>query len=108
MTVSVEVANTGALRGKEVVQLYLTDLVSSTTTPVRALKGFAKIDLRPGQKRTVRFMLHPADLALLDESMNRIVEPGEFEVRVGGLKRRFTVLPVEKPYDERKMSHDRT
>ena len=89
--VSVKVSNTGKVRGKEVVQLYVNDVVSSTSTPVKALRRFEKIDLKPGERRTVRFELVPDDIELLDENMNWVVEPGRFEVMVGGLKRSFEV-----------------
>ncbi len=90
--VRVDVANTGHLAGKEIVQLYINDMVSSTTTPVKALKGFRKISLDPNQKQSVRFTLTSDDLSLLDENMQRVVEAGKFEVMVGGLKKRFEVV----------------
>ena len=89
--VTVEVRNTGKLCGKEVVQLYVNDRVSSVTTPVKVLRRFAKIDLKPGERQTVSFTLTPDDLRLLDEDMNWTVEPGEFAVMVGGLERVFEV-----------------
>ena len=89
--VSVEVRNTGERAGKEVVQLYLNDLVSSVTTPVRVLRGFEKVDLQPGEARTVTFALGPDDLKLLDVDHHWVVEPGEFEVHVGGLRASFEV-----------------
>ena len=90
--VKVDVANTGRLRGKEIVQLYVNDMFSSTTTPVKALRGFKKISLKPKEKRTVRFALSSRDLSLIDENMQRVVEAGAFEVIVGGLKKRFQVV----------------
>jgi beta-glucosidase len=81
--VSVDVKNTGSLKGDEVVQLYLNDELSSVTTPVKELKGFAKIPLEPGEKKTVKFKLRPEDLALLDRDLHPVVEPGIFEVQVG-------------------------
>lgn len=89
--VSVEVRNAGDRAGKEVVQLYLNDVVSSVTTPVRVLRRFAKIALEPGESRTVTFTLGPDDLRLLDVDLRWVVEPGEFEVWVGGLKTSFEV-----------------
>ena len=89
--VSVDIRNSGSREGKEVVQLYLRDLVSSVTTPVKVLRGFKKINLKPNQGRTVNFVLSAKDLALLDEYMEWIVEPGVFEVMVGPLKRKFKV-----------------
>ena len=89
--VRVDVENTGSHEGKEVVQLYVNDLVSTVTTPVKVLRGFQKINLKPAAKKTVSFTLTPDDLSLLDENMQRVVEPGAFEVMVGGLKKRFRV-----------------
>ena len=89
--VRVDVRNAGAVAGKEVVQLYVNDVVSSVTTPVKALRRFKKIQLAPGEKKTVLFTLNHDDLALLDESYEWTVEPGDFEVVVGGLKKTFSV-----------------
>ena len=90
--VKVDVANAGRVAGKEVVQLYINDLVSTTTTPVKALRGFRKISLNPRQKQTVSFTLTSDDLSLLDANMQLVVEPGRFEVMVGGLKKCFKVV----------------
>ncbi len=92
VTVSVKVANTGKRDGKEVVQLYINDVVSSVTTPVKVLRGFKKISLKPGRKMTVEFTLGPDDLALINEKMETVVEPGDFEVKVGSLKKTFRVI----------------
>jgi beta-glucosidase len=83
LTVEVDVTNSGTRAGAEVVQLYLRDDVASVTRPVRELRGFERIELRPNQTRTVRFTLHPRDLAFYDQQMRRIVEPGFFTVWVG-------------------------
>ena len=90
--VSVDVQNAGQREGKEVTQLYINDVVSSTTTPVKALRGFRKINLKPKEKRTVSFVLTDKDLSLINEHMQRVVEPGTFEATVGGLKKRFKVI----------------
>ena len=82
--VSVGVANSGHRRGDEVVQLYLRDDAASVTRPVRALKGFHRLTLNPGETRTVTFTLHADDLALYDLTMRQVVEPGGFTVFVGG------------------------
>jgi beta-glucosidase len=82
-TVTVDVTNTGARAGDEVVQLYIRDRVSSVTRPVKELRGFERIGLAPGEKKTVRFTLGPEALRLTDESMARVVEPGLFDVMVG-------------------------
>jgi beta-glucosidase len=81
--VSVDVTNTGKRKGDEVVQLYLKDVVSSVTVYETQLRGFERIVLQPGEKKTVTFTLHPDDLALLDKNMNWTVEPGAFEVQIG-------------------------
>ncbi|GAA3952300.1 glycoside hydrolase family 3 N-terminal domain-containing protein [Hymenobacter algoricola] len=81
--VAVDVANTGPVAGDEVVQLYLRDKLSSVVTYDSQLRGFERVPLRPGEKKTVRFTLRPDDLALLDSNMNFVVEPGQFEVLMG-------------------------
>jgi beta-glucosidase len=81
--VSVDVANAGGQAGEEVVQLYLTDPIATVSRPVQELKGFRKIALKPGEKKTVEFTLTPEDLSLLDRNLERVVEPGEFRVMVG-------------------------
>lgn len=90
--VRVDVRNSGKVKGKEVVQLYVNDVVSSVTTPVKALRGFEKVELEPGQKVTVEFDLGSEDLKLLDLDMNWVVEPGQFEVLVDTLKKTFEVV----------------
>ncbi|MDE6086187.1 MAG: glycoside hydrolase family 3 C-terminal domain-containing protein, partial [Muribaculaceae bacterium] len=81
--VTVTVTNTGDRKGKEVVQLYINDKVSSVTTPVMSLKGFTKIELNPGESRNVKFHLSPADMGLWNSAMQYVTEPGEFELMVG-------------------------
>ena len=83
VSVSADVLNTGEREGCEVVQLYIRDVISSVSTPVKELRGFGKIQLKPGEKRTVSFTLTPAHLSLLDRHLESIVEPGVFEVMVG-------------------------
>ncbi|WP_160717221.1 glycoside hydrolase family 3 N-terminal domain-containing protein [Chitinophaga solisilvae] len=96
--VSVDITNTGKRKGDEVVQLYLKDLVSSVTTYVMQLRGFERITLQPGEKKTVHFVLHPDDLSILDRNMNTTVEPGDFEVLIGTssedikLRQGFTII----------------
>lgn len=81
--VSLEVKNVGKRKGCEVVQLYINDLFSSVTTPVKVLSGFSKIELEPGGKKKVEFTITPYQLSFLDRHLERIVEPGTFEVMVG-------------------------
>ena len=82
--VSVEVTNAGAIPGEEVVQLYLSDLEASAPVPIRSLQGFRRVSLNPGETRRVEFTLMPRQLSLIDATGARIVEPGEFELSVGG------------------------
>ena len=82
--VSVDVSNTGKRSGEEVAQLYLHPVTSSVITPAKALRGFQRIHLGPGQTQTIRFHLEPEDLAVFDQKSRWIVEPGIFEVMVGG------------------------
>ncbi len=81
--ISLDVKNSGSVKGDEVVQLYINDVVSSTSRPVIELKGYEKVSLDPGQTKTVKMKLTPEELALFDRDMNVVVEPGIFEVMVG-------------------------
>jgi beta-glucosidase len=83
ITVSFDVRNTGSREGDEVVQLYTRDVVSSVTTYEKNLRGFERVNLKPGETKTVTFTLTPDDLALWDRSMRFVVEPGEFKVMIG-------------------------
>ena len=89
LSVSVTVTNSGHRAGKEIVQLYLSDLVASLSPPGKRIKRFAKIYLEPGQSRTLTFRLRPDDLSFIGANNKPLVEPGEFEVTVAGLKERF-------------------
>jgi beta-glucosidase len=80
---SVEVRNVGERAGDEVVQLYGRDLAASIARPVRALLGFARVALEPGQARRVTFAVHPSRLAFFDPAMRFVVEPGAFLFSVG-------------------------
>lgn len=81
--VLVELTNTGARAGTEVVQLYVRDRVSSVTRPVKELKGFRKVRLAPGATTTVELAITPESLAFHDIHMRYVVEPGEFSIMVG-------------------------
>jgi beta-glucosidase len=83
-TVSVDVKNISGVRGQEVVQLYIRDEVSSVTRPIKELRGFQRISLEPGELKTVTFTLGPDELSFLNRDMNRVVEPGTFDIMVGG------------------------
>ena len=86
-TVSIDATNTGQTAGDEVVQLYIRDLVSSVTRPVKELKGFKRVTLEPGETRTVTLDVTPDRLAFYDIDMSRRVEPGEFLIMVGSSSR---------------------
>jgi beta-glucosidase len=83
LTVRVDVRNTGKVAGDEVVQLYVRDLVSSVTRPVKELRGFKRVTLAPGAATSVEFKLDREALAFYDKDMKWVVEPGTFEVMVG-------------------------
>jgi beta-glucosidase len=84
-TLSVDVTNIGERPGDEVVQLYVHDILSQRVTrPVKLLKGFQRITLQPGECQTVSFPVGREQLQYLDESMEQVVEPGQFELMVGG------------------------
>jgi beta-glucosidase len=85
--VLVDVTNTGKREGAEVVQMYMRDAVSSVTRPVKELKGFQKVTLPPGEKKTVTFDITPDLLAFYDVNMKYVVEPGEFFIMVGNSSR---------------------
>ena len=82
--VSVNVSNTGDYDGEEVVQLYINDVYSSVTTPRKALKGFKRVFIKKGETKEVIFELTPEELAIWNRDMKRVVEPGKFQVMVGG------------------------
>jgi beta-glucosidase len=81
--VTVEVRNTGNVAGDEVVQLYVRDVVSSVTQPVKKLRGFQRVTLAAGAATTVKFTIGPEALALWDKDMKYVVEPGAFEIMAG-------------------------
>ncbi|MBL8206239.1 MAG: glycoside hydrolase family 3 C-terminal domain-containing protein [Blastocatellia bacterium] len=81
--VSVTIKNTGTRAGDEIVQLYIRDVVSSVTRPVLELKDFKRISLAPGENKSINFVITPDKLSFLDMNMNRVVEPGAFEIMIG-------------------------
>ena len=89
LSVSITVTNSGRRVGKEVVQLYVSDLVATLSPAGKRLKRFAKVYLEPGQSRTLTFKLHADDLSFIGSDNKPVVEPGEFEVMIAGLKERF-------------------
>ncbi len=84
VSVQVDLENTGARPGDEVVQLYLKDAETSLPVPLLQLQGFTRIHLAPGEKQTAQFTLTPAQMSFADESGKWVLEPGEFKVWVGG------------------------
>ena len=97
ITVSAEISNTGKYAGTEIVQLYVRDLVGTTTRPVKELKGFKRIWLEPGEKEKVLFSLSCNELAVLDKEYKPVVEPGKFNVWISsnsgeGLMGEFEII----------------
>lgn len=89
LKVSVNVKNTGSRVGKEVVQLFVTDQYGSVSRPVRQLKGFEKIELAPGETKTVTLTLTEDELSFINNDNKRVVEPGDFIVQIADLKDSF-------------------
>jgi beta-glucosidase len=87
--VEVTVKNTGSREGKEVVQLYLNERFASVTPPLKRLKRFAKVSLGTGESRKITFELTSDDLSFIGADNKRVVEPGVFDVRIGGLQQTF-------------------
>lgn len=83
VTAEVTVTNTGDREGKEVVQMYIRDMVGSITRPVKELKGFEKISLQPGESKTVSFTIDRTALEFFNYDLEKVVEPGEFKVFIG-------------------------
>ncbi len=87
ITARITVTNTGQREGKEVVQLYVRDLVGSITRPVKELKGFQKISLKPGESKEVTFTISANDLKFYNSELKFVAEPGDFKVFIGGNSR---------------------
>ena len=81
--ISVDVTNTGNFDGKEIVQLYIRDLVGNVTRPLKELKGFQKINLKKGEKQTVTFDISVEDLKFYNSDLKHVAEPGDFEIFIG-------------------------
>ena len=81
--VSVEIENIGRQPGVETVQLYLRERFTPVSTPLEQLRGFERVELAPGQKKTVIFNLGPEDLKLLNKDMHWVVVPGTFDIMIG-------------------------
>jgi len=89
ITITVDVTNTGKVVGKEAVLLYVSDEVASITPEVKRLRAFEKIELQPGQTKTVSFTIDKERLSFINAQLQRVTEPGDFSVSVGGLKAAF-------------------
>jgi beta-glucosidase len=94
-TVTVDVTNTGKMAGDEIVQMYIRDEIGSVTRPVKELKGFSRVHLKPGETKSVQFAITPDKLSFLDEDMNRVVEPGTFSIMVGPSSRNDKLMTVK-------------
>jgi beta-glucosidase len=98
LTISADVTNVGQRAGDEVVQLYLTDVAAYVPVPIRQLQGLERLHLAAGETRTVTFALAPRQLSLIDDQGRRVIEPGEFQVSVGG--RQPTREDLARPGDD--------
>jgi beta-glucosidase len=87
ITASVTLTNTGDKVGKEVVQLYIRDVVGTITRPLKELKGFEKVELKPGESKTITFHISPSDLKFYNYDLKYDWEPGEFHIMIGGNSR---------------------
>ena len=87
LSVSVNVKNIGEISGDEVVQLYISDNYSSITRPVKELKAYRRVSLKPGESKEIVFELNESAFAYYDSEMNYIVEAGDFDVLVGNSSR---------------------
>jgi len=90
----VDVTNSGSREGDEVPQLYIHQKIASVTRPVQQLKGFQRVSLKPGEKKTVEFTITPDMLSMLDADMYPVVEPGIFEIMVGASSDRTSSVPL--------------
>jgi beta-glucosidase len=96
LVATVEITNVAERPGKEIVQLYLSDVVASVTPPVKVLKRFQKVEIQPKDTQTVRFTLGWDDLAFIGRDNKPVVEPGEFKVQVGDMSVSFNAVEGKK------------
>ena len=82
--VSFQIKNTGKYQGREVAQLYIRDLVGSITRPVKELKGFELVNLKPGESKTVNFIIQDDMLQFYNNQGKKVIESGDFKVFIGG------------------------
>ena len=83
INITVQLTNTGKYEGKEVVQVYVRDIVSTYVTPIKQLRAFKKVNLKPGESKTIELQVPVAELYIMDENNRRYVEAGDFEIQVG-------------------------
>ena len=95
VTISVNVSNTGSREGKEVAQLYVSDLVASISPDVKRLRGFEKVDLKPGESKTITFKLPVKELAFVNNDNKKILEAGDFKIQIDKLSATFNVNKTE-------------
>lgn len=94
LNISVEVSNTGKVAGKESVLLYISDLVASDISPdIKRLRGFDKIELKPGESKTVTFKIKADDIAYVNSELKKVTEAGEFQIQLGDKKIKFNYIP---------------
>lgn len=86
-TILVDVTNTGKVAGDEVVQMYIRDKFSSVSRPVKELKGFKKVSLKPGESKTIALTISPESLSFINKNMEYTIEPGDFEIMIGNSSR---------------------
>ena len=94
LTISVDVTNTGSMAGKESVLLYSSDLIASMVPDGRRLRGFEKIELQPGETRTVTFKLKATDLSFVGYDGKWVLEPGDFRIQIGQLTQIISLSPA--------------
>ena len=99
LKLTVKVKNTGKVEGKEVIQVYFNDKISSVATPVKVLKGFTKVKLMPSETKIVEIEIPYSEFGLWDKNMNYIVEPGEFEIMVGSSSKDISLKDEFKVVD---------
>jgi beta-glucosidase len=90
LVISADVQNVGGLAGGEVVQLYVKDLSASVPVPIRSLAGIARLNLKPGEKRNLSFTLNPRQMSVILDNGKRVIEPGDFEISIGGKQPGFS------------------
>lgn len=98
-TVSFVVKNTGSSAGDEVVQMYISDLLSSVARPVTELKGFQRVHLLPGEEKKIAFSITPELLSMLNKELKEVVEPGDFSIRIGASSRDIRLMKILTVYE---------